>query len=356
MALRPRRCDPLVAPLPNRCDQQVLPAVAQIGLGLIRDPDPSVLVGQPLQQALGSPLQGPARQNLSQMARSRQIGIGVDPHVHTVPQGLIHQLQHRIHLFPVLSTHRLQVGKLNRDPCLPPQVESFLHSLKDMKLVVPQMGGVEGAVSVDHFTETDQLGEIPVAAGGFVQAGGEPDRSLLQAGGQPPLHSAPLRRIQRGRLDPADVGPESGVSGKSRHVSAAADVLEVVKVGRRIGPGPRAPPLEQVETGNQLLRRQLGKQGKPAVADHLGGHPLQDLVGAVFQHLQVAVAVHIDETGRDSEPGAVHHLHVRGGGDRTHLPDSAAMDQDRCLPAGAAAAIHHPSLGQENHRGLLLSA
>ena len=211
-------------------------------------------------------------------------------------------------------------------------------------------------MSVDHLTEPGQLREIPVAAGRFIQAGGELNRSLLQAGGQPPLHPAPLPGIQRRRLDPANVGPESGVAGEGRHIGATAGLLEVVKVGRRIGPGPGAPPLEQVETGNQLLGRQLGKQGKPTVADHLGGHPLQDLVGAVFQHLQVAVAVHVDETGSDGEPGAVHHLHVRHGGDRTHLPDPAAIDQDRSLLAGTAAAIHNRSVGQENHRSFLVSA
>ena len=53
--------------------------------------------------------------------------------------------------------------------------------------------------------------------------------------------------------------------------------------------------------------------------------------------------------GSDREPGAVHHLHVRHGGDRTHLPDPAAINQDRSLLAGTAAAIHNRSVGQENH-------
>jgi hypothetical protein len=131
----------------------------------------------------------------------------------------------------------------------------------------------------------------------------EPDRPILHCLLDELLHLLKLRRA-RPLVRAAHHAPPDIVDAHVGHdVDADAGPLQRGKVFAQRAPAHRLP------ADKHLLRLQLAdpRAGRRAFAQHLGRHPLANLAlgQTVLEQDVVGVRVHVDEAGRDDQPGGI---------------------------------------------------
>ncbi len=94
----------------------------------------------------------------------------------------------------------------------------------------------------------------------------------------------------------------------------------------------------------------LRKRREAAVPDNFRGHALQHLFRAIFlQHLQIGVAVKINEAGRHSERTAIEPLPFRLELDGANLSDAIAINQQVAANGFNARSVKEKTVLEEQH-------
>ena len=94
----------------------------------------------------------------------------------------------------------------------------------------------------------------------------------------------------------------------------------------------------------------LRKGREAAVPDNFRGHSLQHLLGAVFlEHLQVRMAVKVDEPRRYRERAAIEALPTRLALDGANFSNAIAIDQQAAANGLKARSVEEKTVLEEEH-------
>ena len=195
-----------------------------------------------------------------------------------------------------------------------------------------------------------------VHPGDVGEAAGHADRALRQAVGEESAHRGELVRSGRAIVVTDRQHPQRTLRDQVRGVDRAAPV-DAVEVAADGTPVPVEPVRIAVPAGE--LPAQYGERrvvhrrvAQTVLAENLQRHALRGLrqMFGIGEHREVGVGVHVDEAGREHQPGGVDDpTGGRWPRPRADRRDPAAGNRDVGADPRCAGAVDHVA-APEQHR------
>ncbi len=277
-----------------------------------------------------------------------QVGIHVGGHVQAGGAGGLDAADHLLHPPPVGAARHLEVPDLHRHRRLARDGERLVQRLVDLLRLAADVARVEAVVPGRHLGERDQLRRPGEAARLVDEPGGDAERALQHGLFHQLLHPGELGGV---RLHVGEAEHHAAHLGRA-HQHRLVDA----------GPRPAQPPevagqvlpvdLEVVFAQPGLLLVDPGRvhrRGRDAFAGQLGGDALADLglLARVDQRVQLALAEHVDEAGREREPVQLDAPVRSRVGEIAHGRDGVAADAHVGAEPGRPGPVDDPPAGED---------
>ena len=235
-------------------------------------------------------------------------------------------------------------------------LDDFLHAVQNGVGLAALVDDEYAVVLRNHLAHLDDLLALGVSAGNVDQAGGQTHGARFHLTAGNVLHLLDLFIGGQAVVQAHGLHADVAVGHQVHLVQAGMGLLDHLQVVVSGLIGPVDLVGIAVQTGQVFAPRAdvLGGQrshGHAVLAQQLGGDALHDLGQHLGpqQHIQVAVAVGVDEAGGHGQARRVDHLIGRLG-DGADGGDLAVLHQHIGVDAGSAGAVDHAAVFDEHSR------
>ena len=208
------------------------------------------------------------------------------------------------------------------------------------------MRAVVAAVRRHHPAQLDQLGGVREHPRRVGQPAAHPGRALSQPGREQVAHPVQLGRCGGPVLGTDHQHPQRALRDQVRRVAGDAAAVQPVQVLADAGPVEVEVVRLVVPAGDLLSQRGAGRRvhrcvRQAVLAEHLAGHALAHLRGVlrVRQDLQIGMCMHVDEAGRQHQPGRIDPLPCSRARLVADSNDAAVVDEHVCEHPGRTGAV-----------------
>ena len=281
-------------------------------LELAPDPVAHGRVGKALLRGSGTAGLDPRRNRDQESRRSPFVGIRIESHVEALGPGIVDQGQHLVR-GPGERGPMVEVGDVGRRLTPSADLDRLAEWIQEpIAKRVADVRVVDAAEAARFGGEPRQLGRRGIRTGRVVEAGRDPERTLLHALAEHRSHTGQGRIVGHHFL-PADCrDPERSVADEERDVDADLPI-EPGEIARDRVPVRAARRRMAVQAGVQLDECGevvwIGERcvGVAVDADDLGRDALPNLrfMERLGQDRETGVAVEVDEARRDHAAGGI---------------------------------------------------
>ena len=313
------------------------------------DPSADLGIAHAVQGHRHAPFARPGREVRYERPAASQPRRDVEANFEPAVARLLQHLDARACLAPVLLTSRVHVGHDQRHPGALGDLDRLGDRLLQVPAVVPDVGVVGPAVRRERLGHLDDL--VRVREDGVLvhQPGAEAPRAVGERGGHQLPHLRAFVGSRRTVGLPHDDVPDVQVPGHGDDVARRPGVPDGVPVLAHRLPRPVVAVYFVDGGAGAVVVDHVhlhGRGGVAAVADDERRHALPDarLGQRVDQDRNVRVAVLLDEAGRDEVSGGVDRLRGFPIAEPSHRDDPVAHDRDVGSEPGAAGAVEHAAV------------